>query len=298
MTGRVIRSKGKLFTVLTDGKEYQCEVLGKAKREKGHSPVAVGDLVDFIPAADGSGGIESVHPRKTKFSRPRVGEELKGTEQVIVANVDQMVIVGSVRQPELKLHLVDRFMVAAQKGGLKPIVIINKVDLQHKHDLERIRSIYESVETPVVLASCVDGRGIEKLRELLHDHESIFVGHSGTGKSTLLNRLQPGLALRTSEISEATAKGKHTTTSVELFALDSGGYVVDSPGLKVLGIWDLELDELQTCFPEFEKYLGHCKFSRCSHLHEPECVIRKAVSEGRIFPERFESYEKLYHDLK
>jgi ribosome biogenesis GTPase / thiamine phosphate phosphatase len=298
MTGRVIRSKGRLFTVLTDGKEYQCEVLGKAKREKGHSPVAVGDVVDFSPAADGSGGIENVHPRLTKFSRPRVGEETKGTEQIIVANVDQMVIVGSVRQPELKLHLVDRFMVAAQKGGLNPIVVINKVDLQHKHDLERIRGIYGSVETPVILASCVDGRGIDELQSILRDHESIFVGHSGTGKSSLLNCLQPGLALKTSEVSESTAKGTHTTTTVELYALDCGGYVVDSPGLKILGIWDLEQDELQTYFPEFERHLGSCKFSRCSHLHEPECAIRKAVSEGKIFPERFESYERLYRGLK
>jgi ribosome biogenesis GTPase len=284
--------------VLADGKEYLCEVLGKAKREKGQSPVAVGDVVDFVPSEDGSGGIERTHERVTKFSRPRVGEELKGTEQVIVANVDQMVIVGSVRQPELKLHLIDRFMVTASKGGLKPVVVINKIDLQHKHDLDRIKSIYESVEAPVVLASCQDGRGIDELKELLRNHESIFVGHSGTGKSSLLNRLQPGLALKTSEVSESTAKGIHTTTSVELFALDFGGYVVDSPGLKILGLWDLALDEVQTCFPEFDEYLGHCKFSRCSHLHEPECAVRQAVNEGRIFPERFESYERIYRSLK
>ncbi len=297
MTGRVIRSRGKFFTVLAEGLEYQCEVFGKAKRDKGQSPVAVGDIVDFVPSVDGPGGIEKVHPRLTKFSRVRVGEELKGTEQVIVANVDQMVIVASVREPELKLRLVDRFIVAAFKGGLKPVVVINKIDLQHRHDLARIKTIYESVEVPIVQASCVSGVGIDELRKQLCDHESIFVGHSGTGKSSLLNSLQPGLAIRTAEVSETTTKGTHTTTNVELYALDSGGYVVDSPGLKVLGIWDLDRDELQIYFPEFEAYLGHCKFSRCSHLHEPECAVKQAVSEGRIFPERYESYERLYHSL-
>jgi ribosome biogenesis GTPase / thiamine phosphate phosphatase len=298
MKGRVIRAGGKHFVVLAEGREYRCEVFGKAKRDHGQSLVVVGDLVDFTSSDDGSGGIEQVHPRLTKFSRPKTGEEAKGTEQVIVANVDQMVIVGSVRQPDLKPHLIDRFVVAALKGGLRPIVVVNKIDLQHKQDLDRIKSVYESVDAPVVLASCVDGRGIDQLRSILRDHESIFVGHSGTGKSTLLNCLQPGLALKTSAVSEATAKGTHTTTSVELYVLESGGFVVDSPGLKKMGIWDLEKEELQMYFTEFETFLGKCKFSRCSHLHEPECAIRQAVGEGKIFPERFQSYEKIYRSLK
>lgn len=297
MTGRVIRSRGRSFTIVADGKEYTCEVFGKAKRGQGHTVVAVGDIVDFAPATDGPGGIEKVHPRVTKFSRVKVGEEVQGSEQVIVSNVDQMVIVVSVREPELKQHLIDRFMVAALKGGLRPLVVINKIDLQHSHDLKRIKRIYESVGAPVVESSGADGRGINELRELLKDHESIFVGHSGTGKSTLLNLLQPGLSIRTGEISSATAKGVHTTTSVELYPLDFGGYVVDSPGLKVLGLWDLEKDELQNYFPEFSDYLGKCKFRRCSHLHEPECAVRQAVSEGEIFSERFGSYGRIYQTL-
>lgn len=297
MTGRVIRLRGKNFAVVAEGKEYTCEVLGKAKRGTGQTVVAVGDIVDFVPAAEGSGGIERVHPRLTKFSRVKVGEEVQGNEQVIVSNVDQLVIVVSVREPELKLHLIDRFMVAAFKGGLKPLVVINKIDLKHKQDLERIKRIYESLEVPAIPTSCVDGMGVDRLRELLRDHESIFVGHSGTGKSSLLNLVQPGLSLRTGEVSRATAKGIHTTTSVELYPLAGGGYIVDSPGLKVMGIWDINKEELENYFPEFDSYRGTCKFRRCSHLHEPECPIRQAVSEGMIFPERYQSYQKIYQDL-
>ena len=241
-----------------DGKEYLCEVLGKAKREKGQSPVAVGDVVDFVPVRQTApAGSKVHHERITKFSRPRVGEELKGTEQIIVANVDQMVIVVSVRQPELKLHLVDRFMVTASKGGLKPVVVINKIDLQHKHDLASYQKhlrVGGDAGRPGVV--CRMAEASMNLRELLRNHESILVGHSGTGKSSLLNRLQPGLALKTSEVSESTAKGIHTTTSVELFALDFGGYVVDSPGLKVLGIWDLDIGRGADLFSGIREVLG------------------------------------------
>lgn len=295
MTGRVIRAYGKSFVVLSEGREYNCAVMAKAKQIQKETPVAVGDVVEFSTSGDASGFIEYVHPRKTRFSRPKVGDD--SIEQVIVANVDQMVIVVSVAQPVFKQHLIDRFTVSAYKGGLQPVVVVNKVDLKHKVDLLRMKTIYASIGVPLVTTSCAQQIGAEELRGLLANHESIFVGHSGTGKSSLVNMLQPGLRLRTGDVSSATDKGTHTTTAVEVYPLDGGGFVADTPGLKILGLWDLDRDELSLLFPEFEKYHGQCRFSRCSHLHEPQCAVRQAVSEGVIFQERFSSYEKIYLTL-
>lgn len=295
MTGRVIRAYGRMFVVLAEGKEYNCELLSKAKRNATETPVAVGDTVDFNFEGAGPGGIENVHSRATKFSRPKVGEEYN--EQVIVSNVDQMVIVVSVAQPAFKPHLIDRFTVAAFKGRMRPVVVLNKIDLKHKVDLERMKTIYSSIDIPLVTTSCVDGAGVFELQSLLENHESLFVGHSGTGKSSLLNQIQPGLKLRTGDVSEATAKGTHTTTSVELYPLASGGFVADTPGLKVLGLWDLDRDELSYLFPEFDGLRDQCRFARCSHLHEPQCAVRQALNDGEIFPERFSSYEKIYSTL-
>lgn len=297
MTGRVIRSRGRMFAVLAEGREYQCEVFKKVKQAEGVTPVAVGDEVDFAFEEPGPGAITAVHERVSKFSRPRVGEENKGTEQVIAANVDQMVIVVSVGRPKFKQYLIDRFTVAAVKGNLHAAVVINKIDLKHKVDLERVRDIYAAVDIPVVLTSCCDGRGRDDLRAILKDHESILVGHSGVGKSSLLNALQPGLHLRTNEVSEATNKGTHTTTSVELYPLHFGGYVVDTPGLRVMGLWDLDKYELESLFPEFKPYLGRCKFARCSHIHEPECAVKQAVSDSEVFAERYRSYVRIRNDL-
>jgi ribosome biogenesis GTPase len=304
MTGRVIRGRGRRFTVLANGSRYECEVLKKAKQRVGVTPVAVGDLVEFTFNPPGPGGISAVHPRSSKFSRPRVGEEAKGSEQVIAANIDQMVIVVSVARPKFKQHLIDRFGVAAVKGGLAPAIIINKTDLSHRLNLEHISNIYRSLDMPVALTSCKTGSGIESVKEILHDHESILVGHSGVGKSSLLNAIQPGLRLRTREISAATSKGTHATTAVELYPLEFGGYVVDTPGLKVMGLWDLDKEELQTLkeelqtlFPEFKPYFGKCRFACCSHTHEPECAVKQAVSEGEVFSERYRSYARIYEDL-
>lgn len=295
MTGRVIRAFGKTFVVLADGREYLCEVLARVKQDKHETPVAVGDIVDFQLVSAAAGAIEAVQSRRSKFSRPRVG--LEASEQVIVANVDQMVIVVSAAQPSFKQHLIDRFSVAAFKGGLRPVVVINKIDLEHKVDLSRMKTIYQSVGMPLVTTSCVDNLGAEELRALLADRESIFVGHSGTGKSSLLNLIQPGLKIRTGEVSRATNKGIHTTTNVELYPLHGGGFVADTPGLKILGIWDLERDELQEHFPEFEAFRDRCRFRRCSHLHEPECAVQQAVTEGVIFLERYSSYRQIYESL-
>lgn len=295
MTGRVIRAFGKTFVVLAEGGEYICEVLARVKQDKHETPVAVGDVVDFQLVSNSTGAIEAVQSRRSKFSRPRVG--LEAIEQVIVANVDQMVIVVSAAQPPFKQHLIDRFSVAAFKGGLRPVVVINKIDLEHKVDLPRMKTIYQSVGMPLVTTSCVDNFGAEELRTLLTDRESIFVGHSGTGKSSLLNLIQPGLKIRTGEVSRATNKGIHTTTNVELYPLHGGGFVADTPGLKILGIWDLERDELQEYFPEFSALRNRCRFRRCSHLHEPECAVQQAVTEGVIFPERYSSYRQIHESL-
>ncbi len=298
MTGRVIRGHGKVFIVLADGREYPCEVLAKVKHEiTNQTPVAVGDLVDFIYEGDGPGGIERVHPRSSKFSRPKVGNDAQAYEQILVSNVDQMVIVSSVAHPKFKQHLLDRLIVSAYKGGLKAAVVLNKTDLKHKVDLEYITRIYASIDVPLIVASANTGAGIEQLRAILADKESIFVGHSGVGKSSLLNAVQPGLKLRTGDISEATGKGRHTTTTIELYPLERGGFVVDTPGLKVLGLWDIEQVELQQYFPEFLPYLGECKFNSCSHTHEPECAVQQALADGIIFPERYDSYVRLYEAL-
>ncbi len=298
MTGRVIRGHGKTFIVLSQGREYACEVLAKVKQQVSkRTPVAVGDVVDFVFEGEGPGGIEGVHPRSSKFSRPKVGVGSDAYEQILVSNVDQMVIVTSVAHPRFKQHLLDRLIVAAYKGGLQAAVVINKVDLKHKVDLEHVKEIYGSISVPVITSSASDGTGIGELRTILREKESIFVGHSGVGKSSLLNQVQPGLKLKTGEISDSTGKGRHTTTTIELHPLAEGGFVVDTPGLKVLGLWDITQEELQHYFPEFAPYVDECKFNSCSHTHEPECAVQQALEEGNIFQERYQSYVRLYQAL-
>jgi ribosome biogenesis GTPase len=298
MTGRVIRGHGKAFIVLSEGCEYACEVLAKVKQQvSNQTPIAVGDVVDFVFEGEGPGGIERVHPRSSKFSRPKVGIGSDVYEQILVSNVDQMVIVTSVAHPKFKQHLLDRLIVSAYKGGLQAAVVVNKVDLKHKVDLDHVREIYSSISVPVITSSAADGTGIAELGAILREKESIFVGHSGVGKSSLLNQVQPGLKLKTGEISDATGKGRHTTTTIELHPLAGGGFVVDTPGLKVLGLWDIEQSELQHYFPEFAPYVEGCKFNSCSHTHEPECAVQQALEEGAIFQERYQSYVRLYKGL-
>jgi len=239
--------------------------------------------------------IESVEKRRSMFFRPAKGSESK--KQVLAANIDQLAAVISVMQPPLKPGLIDRFLIAAEIGGLRPVVIINKIDLGRIPILDEIEKWYAALGIEYHIISALNGDGMETLEKSLTGHKTIFAGHSGVGKSTILNRMIPGLDLKVGAISESTDKGIHTTTQIELFELPRGGYVVDSPGLKVLGLWDVQKEELDEFFPEMLEYRDSCRFTGCSHTHEPDCAVKQAVDEGRIADFRYKSYLTIYNSI-
>lgn len=218
---------------------------------------------------------------------------LSDQEQVLVANPDQVVFVFSIRQPRPSLRKLDRFLVVAEMNELPAIICVNKMDLASPEEARETFGIYDAIGYPVIYASAVTGEGLQALREALRDKISVLAGSSGVGKSSLLNAMQPGLGLRVREVSEATQKGLHTTRHAELFDLDGGGYVADTPGIRALALFDVEPHELDAYFRELAPLVADCQFSDCTHRHEPNCAVRRAVEEGRIAPQRYESYLRL-----
>jgi len=300
--GVVTRAQAGIYYVQHDGRIVECTLRGKLKHEyltednkyMFTDPVAVGDEVMITVAGGGKGAIEAILPRRSKLSRIASGP--MPIEQIIVANADQMIVVLSTKSPKLKSRLLDRFLIIAEAGKLKPIICINKMDLlsdHEKNDLYRKMQVYEKLGYKILYMSALKGEGLERLIDTMKDRLSALMGPSGTGKSTLLNSIQPDLRLRTAEVSAKTKKGKHITSHVELYPLDFGGYVVDTPGIRELGLWDIWQEEMDLYFPEMRPYLGSCKFYDCSHIQEPGCAIKDAVAQGNITQARYESYVRL-----
>jgi ribosome biogenesis GTPase len=311
--GKVFRKSLGQYSVVVDGEVVLCSVSSKLRKEliypvadptslphrvvsveeiKMVDPIAVGDEVSFVDAGDATGMIVEVLPRRNRLSRRGPGP--KPLEQVIVANVDQVVIVMAVAQPKLKWGLLDRYLVSAEAAGIPALICITKIDLADERAFLEELAAYEEIGYPSLLTSAVTGRGIEELKAALRGRVSVFAGTSGVGKTTLLNTLQPGLGLKVSEVSGSTRKGRHTTSHLEMFPLDFGGSVVDTPGIREFGLWRIGAQELAGLFPEMRPYIGRCRFGlNCTHSHEPDCAIKRAVEERKISERRHQSYLKL-----
>ena len=263
-------------------------------------PVAIGDHVRHVDAGDGRGMIVEILPRSSKLSRPAPVPGQRVFEQVIVSNADLIVPVFSAANPTPKWGLLDRYLVAAEAAGLPALIVINKLDLAWKYpELEENVEMYRRIGYPVLLVSAVTGEGVEELKQTLQGKLSVFVGKSGVGKTSLLNAIQPGLGLRIKAVSNGeVGKGRHTTTHHDMFELDFGGALVDTPGMREFGLWNIAAEELADLFPEMAECVGHCKFGlSCHHDREPGCAIRKAVMAGAISPYRYQSYLRLREEL-
>lgn len=296
--GRVVRVHGGHYYVQSGSETVDCLIRGRLKREKAQSDlVTVGDRARWSPTGDGTGIIEEVLPRESVLSRsvppPRSGVD-SDTEQVIVANVDQVVTVFSVRSPPPNPLMLDRYLVACEAVDLPVVIVANKIDLISDDEDPDVLGLYSHIGYRVLYTSVVTGEGIGALHDLLRDRLSVLAGPSGTGKSSLLNALWPELDLATGEISDYHDRGRHTTVVARLLNPEPGTYVADTPGLRQFRFWDIDPEQLEAFFPEMRPYLGKCRFTPCTHMHEPSCAVREAVERDEIAPIRYESYYKMF----
>ncbi len=288
LRGRVIKVFGLQSVVETaDGLQIRCAIrrMLKTMLTDERSAVTTGDLVWFRPDGNNEGMIERVEPRHGVLTRAS-----KKREHVLVANVDQLLIVVSLVEPDLKPHLIDRYLASAEMGKLSPIICLNKADLAEPWRLQPLVGAYSQLGIPTLLMSAKTGHGLDRLRELLRNRATVFSGQSGVGKSSLLNAIQPGLTLRVRTVSDVNQKGRHTTTTAELIKLEFGGWVVDTPGVRQLQLWDTLPEEVEGFFPEFRPYVTLCAFPDCLHTHEDSCAVKRAVDRQQISMRRYHSY--------
>jgi ribosome biogenesis GTPase / thiamine phosphate phosphatase len=291
--GTVVSHSGQYAFVWADGAERLC-LIHEALGGRTSTVLAPGDEVMLTFDTDPP-IVQALAPRRTKLSRlAHVYSSV--SEQVIAANVDILLIVASAVKPRFKPGLVDRYMIVAQIGGVEPLLVLNKMDLVDEEP-DGIH-LYRDLGLPVVQTSCADGRGIEELRGLLCGKLSVLSGHSGVGKSSLLNAMAPSLDLRTTEISESNDKGKHTTALSRMHRLEGDIRIIDTPGVRNLGIWNVDSEDVAFYFPEMAERAGQCRFSNCTHTHEPDCAVLGAVETGDISRLRYESYTRIRGSLK
>jgi len=292
--GRVLSVFGLACLVETEtGEVIRCvtrRLLRTLSTDQRHV-VAAGDRVWFHPEGREEGVIEQIQPRQGVLSRAS-----RGRQHVLVANVDQMVIVTSAAQPPLKPNLIDRMLVTAEKNRMTALVSINKIDLVDPADLQPLVGVLSQIGYRVLLVSAATGQGVDRLHQAMRGRESVILGQSGVGKSSLLNRIDPELKLRVQHVSSETLKGRHTTTTARLLPLKGGGYVVDTPGMRQFELWDVIPEELPGFFRELRPYESRCRFPNCTHIHEADCAVKDAVADGRIDARRYESYVLLCAD--
>ena len=300
--GRITAITGEGSWVDCEGKSYLCILKGLLKKEKGQMKnlIAVGDWVRFEPNGEKEGQIIQIEDRYSFLSRT----DISGTkEQLIAVNIDQAIIAVSIVNPPLKPALVDRYLIAAERGNIHPIIAINKIDLlpearpEEQALYQEFLAVYEPLGYPILSISSETREGLDALKSLLQNKISVFSGQSGVGKSSLLNVCY-GLELKTGGLAQKTRKGSHTTTTASLIPLPGGGYCVDTPGIRSFAIWNLQKQEIVRHFKDLGKFAAKCKFPDCTHLEEPKCAVLKAVEKNKISPLRYNSYQSLMSDCR
>jgi ribosome biogenesis GTPase len=285
--GLVLRARSGFYDVETEAGVVQAQLRGRVKQES--DEIVIGDRVQVREAEGGKVMIEAVEERERVLSRRDPGREV---EQVLIANPDQAVFVFACADPDPNFRLMDRLLVMAESASIPSIICANKVDLVKTSSAKEEFGEYSEIGYPVLYTSALKGKGIKALRKHLMDKISVFAGPSGAGKSTLLNAVQPGLGLHTEGVSDI-GLGAHTTVVRELLLLEGGGYVADTPGLRAFKLWDIEPEELDGYMPDIAALVDQCDFNDCTHMHEPGCAVVAAVEDGRISPERYDSYLRM-----
>ena len=304
ISGLIIKSTGSWYNVrLNDGKVIQCRIAGKIKLDglKTTNPIAVGDMVK-IEMEDGEenrGVIKVIDPRKNYIVRqsPRKKHQL----HFLASNVDQAILIVTMREPNLKIGFIDRFLIMTEPYSIPVIIVFNKTDIYHDDDLKELaalEAIYTKIGYQTIQTSSVTKLGIEILKQTLKDKVSLIAGQSGVGKSTLVNTIEPNLELRTEEISDFSGKGQHTTTFAEMHDLSFGGQIIDTPGIKSLAFSHLEVMDIAHNFREFFAKSEECKFANCTHRNEPKCAVKNGVENGEISPVRYQNYLNLLEEVE